>query len=233
MKSSSGSSNTCEGHCPRCNQNLNADIVASEWRKEQWDEDGYGKMEEINTYRILRCRGCETLYVQRTYWFSESQDPPHVTYWPPPPAPDWAHQLDDATLRNLLREVYGALNAGHRVLAAIGARTALDCAMVLNGAEEAFGLGEKIGQLRKAGIISEHERQMLSKLTDAGGAAAHRGWKPQPEDLTTLIDGMESFLRRTLELKNVVDTIDVPPKAQRPKKSKGNSEGRFTGGTKS
>ena len=155
-------------------------------------------MKEVNTYRILRCRGCETLYVQRAHWFSESQGPPHVTYWPPPPAPDWVHQLDDRTLRNLLREVYGAVNAGHRVLAAIGARTALDRAMVLNGAEETFGFIEKLKTLREKGIISETEKQMLGKLTDAGGAAAHRGWSPTPDELATLIDGIESFLHRTL-----------------------------------
>ena len=224
MNTVSGASNTCEGHCPRCNQNLNADIVASESRKKQWDEDEYGKMEEIDTYRILQCRGCETLYVQHRYWFSESQDPPHATHWPPPPAPDWVHQLDDVTLQDLLREVYGALNASHRVLAAIGARTALDRAMVLNGAEEASGFGTKIGQLREVGVISEHENQMLSKLTDAGNAAAHRGWKPQPEELTTLIDGMEDFLRRTLVLKSAVNAINVPPRVLRPKKSQGSSE---------
>lgn len=93
--------------------------------------------------------------------------------------------------------------------------------MVLNGAEAAFDFGKKIGQLRKAGIISEHENQMLSKLTDAGSAAAHRAWIPKPEELTALIDGMEAFLYRTLVLKGAVDAINPPPK---PKKSQGSSE---------
>ena len=180
-------------------------------------------MEEINTYRILRCRGCETLYVQRKYWFSEAEDRT-VTHWPPPPAPDWAQQLDDVTLRDLLREVYGALNAGHRVLAAIGARTALERAMVLNGAEKTSNFKEKRKELRDKGVIGEHEFKTLFTLVDAGSAAAHRGWKPKPEELTTLIDGMEDFLRRTLVLKSAVNAINVPPRVLRPKKSHGSSE---------
>ncbi len=220
MTSASDASNTCDGHCPRCNQNLNADIVASESRRESWNQPGLGSLSEIDTYRILRCRGCKTLYVQRMYWFSESQDPPHVTDWPSPPAPDWVGQLDDHTLRNLLHEVYGARNAGHRVLAAIGARAALDRAMVLNGAEGA-SFKEKFKALRETGIISETEKRMLGKLTDAGSAAAHRGWSPKREELTTLIDGMKSFLHRTLVLKSAVNAISHP---SRPKKTKGISD---------
>ena len=93
VKPASGGSNTCKGHCPQCDQNLNASIVASESRTEQWEADGLGRIEVVNTYRILQCRGCETLYVQRAYWISESQDPPRVTHWPSPPAPDWVRNL--------------------------------------------------------------------------------------------------------------------------------------------
>ena len=227
MKPESGASNTCEGHCPRCGPDRTADIVAS--HPERWfDEDAL--IGATVNFRILKCRGCETVYFQKESWpdeqfLSEHKiHGPHASYWPPPLAPDWVHQLDDGKLRNLLREVYGAVNAGHRVLAAIGARTALDRAMVLNGAEEAFGFGEKIEQLRVAGVISELEEQMLNKLTGAGSAAAHRVWKPTLEDLTTLIDGMEAFLHRTLVLTNAVDTINVPPKPPRPKKSQGSSK---------
>ena len=220
MKPASGGSNTCKGHCPQCDQELNASIVASESRTEQWEVDGLGRIEDFNTYRILQCRGCETLYVQRAYWISESQDPPRVTHWPPPPAPDWVRQLADGTLRNLLREVYGAVNSGYRVLAAIGARTALDRAMVLNGAEEAFTFDEKCKELRNNGVIGEHEFDTLFKLVDAGSAAAHRAWMPQAEELTTLIDGMESFLHRTLVLTSAVNAIDAPPKVPRPKRAR-------------
>ena len=112
------------------------------------------------------------------------------------------------------------MNSGHRVLAAIGARTALDRAMVKHGAEEAFTFEEKRKELRNNGVIGEHEFDTLFKLVDAGSAAAHRAWMPQAEELTTLIDGMESFLKRTLVLTSAVNAIDAPPKVPRPKRSR-------------
>ncbi len=220
MNPESGGSNTCKGHCPQCDQKLNASILASESRTEQWEVDGFGRIEEFNTYRILQCRGCETLYVQRAYWISESQGPPRVTHWPSPPSPDWVRKLADGPLRNLLREVYGAVNSGHRVLAAIGARTALDRAMVLNGAGEASTLEDKRKELRDKGVIGQHEFETLFKLVDAGSAAAHRAWVPQLEELTKLIEGMEAFLYRTLVLTSAVNSIDAPPKVPRPKRSR-------------
>ena len=152
---------------------------------------------------------------------------PHVSHWPPPvkrPKPEWTNKLDDGRLRNLLREVYGAVNAGHRVLAAIGTRTALDRAMELNGARVTFDFKGKRKELRDKGVIGKHEFETLFKLVDAGSAAAHRAWMPKPEELTTLIDGMESFLHRTLVLKSAVNAIKAPPRVPRPKKFRGSSE---------
>ena len=51
--------------------------------------------------------------------------------------PDWLGDLEDETLRQVLDEIYAALDGDQRVLAGIGARTVLDRAMVLNGADEA------------------------------------------------------------------------------------------------
>ena len=230
MKPASGASITCEGHCPRCGPDRIADIVA--YHQERWFDEDALVGATVNR-RILKCRGCESVYFQKESWPDEQFLGehkilgPHVTHWPPPvkrPKPEWVSQLVDATLLNLLREVYGALNAGHRILAAIGARTALDRAMVLNGAKEASYLKEKREELRDKGVIGKHEFETLIKLVDAGSAAAHRAWMPKPEELTTLIDGMESFLHRTLVLKSAVNAIDTPPRVPRPKKSRRSPE---------
>ena len=50
-------------------------------------------------------------------------------------------------LREVLQEVYGALNADYRILAAIGARTALDRTLVLFKAPEADGFAQKLNFL--------------------------------------------------------------------------------------
>lgn len=228
MKAASGASNTCDGHCPRCGPDRIADIVAS--HQERWFDDE-AIVGATTNFRILRCRGCETVYFQKESWPDEQFrgehkiHGPHVTHWPPPvkrSEPEWVSQLVDATLRNLLREVYGAVNAGHRVLATIGARTALDRAMVLNGAKEASSLKEKREELRDKGVIGKHEFETLFKLVDAGSAAAHRAWMPKSEELTTLIDGMEVFLFRTRVLKRAVDEINPPPRPKKPPDSSEN-----------
>lgn len=225
---------TAKGHCPRCGPDRRADVVAS--HEEPWENDE-AAIWAIDTYNILRCRGCESVYVQRQHVFSEDEDYqfnpetgeyetvlcPDVTYWPAPARrkrPDWLKRLEDSTLRDLLDEVYGALDADHRVLAAIGARTALDRVMVLKGATDAFGFAEKLDELKNAGLISQHEKDILIVLTDAGGAAAHRGWQPDAEKLSTIMDGTEAFIHRALVMSGAIAAIkeQVPKKPKRPKK---------------
>ena len=236
-KTDTDTNTTCKGHCPKCGADRVADIAGSKTYEENWVEDEFGPMWVTETYRILQCRGCERLYVQRELWFSEDGaeydiDPvtgkerqvykPRVTYWPLPEKrkkPDWMHQFDDGMLRGLLDEVYGALDADHRVLAAIGIRTVLDQTMVSEGANPASSFAEKLKELKKKGIIGESEKT-FEQLIAAGSAAAHRNWKPTPDQLSTLFDGMENYLHRVLVLKNTVDEIKVPSKPERPKKGK-------------
>src|SRR3546814_1940208 len=88
-------------------------------------------------------RGGEKVYVRHTHVLSEDEDyernpatgewepslRPKVTYWPAPARrkrPDWLNRIPDEILRNLLDEVYEALDADSPLLAAFGARTAID-----------------------------------------------------------------------------------------------------------
>jgi hypothetical protein len=225
-----------KGLCPRCGPNRRADVMAS--HEEHWEDDS-SLVWASDTYNILRCRGCGSVYVQHQHVFSEDWDiesnpatgddemiyVPKVTYWPAPARrerPDWLEKLDDSTLRNLLDEVYGALDADHRVLAVIGARTALDRAMVLKGATEAFGFASKLDELKVAGVISQHEKDILVVLTDAGSAAAHRGWRPETKTLSTIMDGTEAFIHRALVMSGAVAAIkeQVPGRPKRATKSK-------------
>ena len=238
-KSSKSTPSIRKGHCPECGPDRNADIVASHEDRKEYEG---GDIWIINDYRILRCRGCGRVYFQDEYIFSEEtnyeydpatgtmQPKTHVTHWPSPTKrqrPEWLYKLDDPDLRHVLNEVYKAFDADLHVLAAIGARTALDRAFVLQGAQEASWFYEKLNDLVKKGIINDNEKSLLETLTDAGSAAAHRGWKPEPEQLTTLIDAMETFLKRVFVTETEVKTIkeDIPPRPKRQKKPKPQSGG--------
>ena len=207
---SSARATTRKGHCPKCADERVSDVVAL--HEAPWEDREQGIWGEQN-YFVLRCRGCETVYFQREELFSEDLelgvDPqtgeyderlrPSISHWPlpvPRPKPEWLWKIGDAELRNVLEEAYAAANADLRVLATIGTRTALDRAFVVNGAVETDPFVQKITALQQTGIISQEEEELLNTCTDAGSAAAHRSWRPTPEMLTALLDGVEAFLYR-------------------------------------
>jgi hypothetical protein len=63
---------------------------------------------------------------------------------------------------------------------------------------------------------------VLSILTDAGSAAAHRGWRPKPHELDTMILIVESFLHRTFVIGDAAKQLkaSIPAKPKRRPKSK-------------
>ena len=224
--SSDSTPNTRKGHCPQCGPDRYADIVAK--HEERYDSD---EMCASDSYYILRCRGCQAVYVLKEYESWENIIYEHdletgqifpkpetrVTYWPSlakRKRPEWLYKLDDPDLRHVLNEVYEAFDADLHVLAAIGTRTALDRAFVLKGAQESSGFFQKLEQLEELKIISNDERELLSTLTDAGSAAAHRGWKLAPKQLMTLLNGMETFLYRVFVVGIEVNAIKehIPPR---------------------
>lgn len=215
-----------KGHCPDCGPERSSDVVAShcdDWAHETipiWTRD---------IYMILKCRGCGATYLKHAHYFSEDEeydtDPetgefqshidPTITYWPTPSRrarPNWFDELKDRALKQLLGEVYLALDADQRVLAAIGIRTALDRAMVLLGADESDNFARKLNALQEKELISISDKEILLVLTDAGGAAAHRAWRPEVSELNLILDGAESFLHRTLVYRTSITAMQVPPR---------------------
>src|SRR5690606_4361918 len=66
----------------------------------------------------------------------------------------------------------------------------------LAGADAGAGFEEKLRFLRQERIIGDSEHDILQVMTDAGSAAAHRGWRPAPEQLETILDSAEAILHR-------------------------------------
>lgn len=144
------------------------------------------------------------------------------TYWPPPAArkrPAWLDRVQerDTKLTELLHEVYSAFDGDLRVLAAVGVRTAFDRATELLGVDPAISFGEKLRRLVDDGRISRDERKILAILVDAGGAAAHRSWRPRRDQLDTMLDAIESFLHRAFIVNQGIGKLEVsvPTKQKR------------------
>jgi len=229
-----------KGHCPTCGPARFADVVA---RHKDRDDDEENGIWFIESYKVLKCRGCGTSYFQKTTIFSEGIDhrenpytgerepyiPETVSYWPSPTKrspPDWLGVVAsvDTDLGNLMNDVYGAFDADLRVPAAIALRTAFDRSSELLGVDPAMGFAEKLNDLLSHGKISGDEMTVLTTLTDAGNAAAHRAWRPSPSELDTMASIIESFLHRTFVLGDAERKLQagIPPKPKRqPKPKKG------------
>lgn len=222
-----------KGHCPNCGGDRNAHVRCEHVVD---SPDPGGGTAASDTAIILECCGCGRVYFRRDVWFSEwetiGQDPitgePRLeggvdtSYWPAPMArkrPDWLDKIevDDHVLSNLLSEMYAALDNDLRVVSAIAARTVFDRVSELLGIDPSITFQKKLDRLGADGKISIDEKHTLEVLVDAGNAAAHRGWRPKPEELSTMIDVVESFLQRSFIVGDQIEKLKaaVPPKPRR------------------
>jgi hypothetical protein len=226
------SSKVIKAHCPDCGGVRNA-YVRGEHSTEGSDDDGVTSWSD--TGMILECCGCSRVFFRRDFWFSEwdTEDEHPVTgepqtrrgvettYWPAPATrkpPKWVDDIGraDQDLGKLLSEMYVALNGDIRVLAAIGARTVFDRSSEILGVDPGLKFAQKLEELFNRGSVSKEEQDTLRVLVDAGSAAAHRGWRPKPEELNTMMDVVETFLHRSFILGDGIRKLKaaIPGKPQ-------------------
>ncbi|MBV9036295.1 MAG: DUF4145 domain-containing protein [Acidobacteriaceae bacterium] len=184
---------------------------------------------------ILECCGCETLSFRQTEWLSEwdefivNEDTGEeelrrgtLTYVYPPALarrlPSWIDELKDDVLKKVVAEVYSNLHEDNLITAAIGARILIDRVMTLL-VGDVGGFDEKLKEMVKQNVISATEKTLLEAVTDAGNAAAHRGYSPKSQHLHTIMDTIENLLHRMFVLSNAAAVVRtaVPPRPRRVK----------------
>ncbi|SMR70726.1 protein of unknown function [Aliiroseovarius halocynthiae] len=198
--------------CPNCGGPRKVDT-----RYEQLDywEEGHAAISGHEEYYVFQCRGCETVFFAQSSSCSEdyfhAYDPDtgdeeliwnyRSQFWPQvedSTPPSWAGfelRRADETLADLLDGIYNCTRNDMPIFAAIGCRTALDRVSELLGVDPSLGFSEKLEALRRNGYISGKQKGMLQILIDAGSAAAHRGWKPERQELSTMIEILEALIR--------------------------------------
>lgn len=173
---------------------------------------------------IVECCGCENLAFVRLITCSEDIEYflnpntneydqearwdeviyPPVTYRP---LPSWFEDLPDPTLRDISDEIYKSLQTGSHYLATFGSRTLIDRLIVLTvGDKGNFDKG--LAALQEEGKISQHERNTLEPVVQAGHAAAHRGWAPTKEQLGIILDTVEGLIHRLLVLPKMAEELE-------------------------
>jgi hypothetical protein len=218
-----------KAHCPKCGPDRNCVSIASETAS--WDDEELGIWGE-KTLSILKCLGCEEIFIQRIDLASDDIEEleggkqrlvPRVSYWPATSKreqPSWVHEIDlNQELVAVLREVYAALDSDLHRLAAIGVRTAFDLASGLLQIESNLRFSEKTQKLVDGGFISPDEKEMLDILINAGNAAAHRAWRPSLDHLNFMMELIEVFIKRAFVSKNTATQLEknIPPRKTQPK----------------
>ena len=207
--------------CRECHRETSQKVIklhrvgGSEYVDEQ-----IGEISWANVYEMLECRGCGTVTLRDTYWFSEDPEE-QVTYYPPSVSrvmPQWRSQLKSWTLRELMDEIYSALGADRRRLATMGARTLVDMVLV-DKVGDLGTFGQKLAGLEKAGFIARQGREYLEAALDAGNAAAHRGHKPSSAQLNHVMDIVENVLESVYVLEDAAAELKrtTPPKPSKAK----------------
>lgn len=217
--------------CPKCEGERKANVVG-EYSK-RWEHDEL-VLFSINTYRILECCGCETIFIQHEFVFSEDEEiienpitgefeshiTPRVNYWPQVSArkrPDWTVKLEDEVIQRLFDEVYKAIDHSLGTIAAMGIRAIVDRLTEIKGANPGDTFAKKISELQKSGSISKNQEEILVTMTDAGSAASHRGWKPSKIELDQILDATENLVHGILFVARDAKSLKgvIPPRPSR------------------
>jgi hypothetical protein len=95
-------------------------------------------------------------------------------------------------------------------------RVVFDRASELIGINSDKSFAKKLDQLHQEGRIGADDKEYLEVLTDAGSAAAHRGWEPDVEQLRVLTSIMEHFVSRFILKDEAVRLRGaIPPRQKR------------------
>jgi hypothetical protein len=214
-------SNIRKIHCNECRRKTDHRLLKTakgDTGSESYDEE-YDVWWET-TFEALQCCGCLEMVVRRTYIFSEWDDA-DVRYFPPRVSrhpPKWVHDLP-LDLKQVLEEVYRALDANNRLLPMMGARTLVDMVMV-EKVGDVGGFAQKLSELEKAGFVSSKNREVLEAALDAGSAAAHRGFAAKTDEVNIVMDIVENLLQAVYVLQDAAQKLkqSTPPRPARKTK---------------
>lgn len=225
---------TVQAHCPNCDGERNCDLHARVPKAWDWSDRHGNSMNGADDHSLLECRGCGTVFYEKASWNSENMDywydsdgktcgEPVVekTVYPKPDSrrkPEWFYGIakKDSQLANILSEMYVAYDNQSYILTAVGLRTALDRSTEILGIDAAITFDEKLSELKNGGWIGDTEKEVLGVVTDAGNAAAHRGWEPTTKEVDQLLSAMEVFLQRAFIVGKEALKIaqKIPPQAE-------------------
>ena len=237
MSDKNKKSKRVKAFCPTCDGETNCDVHGHIYVPWYWEDTKGHSMGGGIDHSLLQCRGCEAVFYLHDSWNDEDWNYGYdgngdefreaartkVTY-PKPESknkPVWLDSMEkiDGQLHSILSEMYIAYDNNAFILTAVGLRTALDRGTEVLGIDPAMSFVEKLNELETGGWIGATEHDILQVITDAGNAAAHRGWSPNSHEIAQLLYAMEVFLQRAFivgkKALSVKNSIPSKPKRKR------------------
>ncbi len=191
---------------------------------EQIDEDF--SIEWGVTWRVIQCRGCESVSMKRAAWNSEATDEHgrpeiEVTYFPPRifrDFPAWLRNDIFAApcpdeVEELMKELYIALQNDCNAASTMLMRAIFEHTMIDKAGDHGT-FTRNLSKFEELGFIGKKHAEVVASMLEAGHASIHRAFIPKKSDIVTLVDILEGVLEvvyvqvpKAAELKN-----RIPPK---------------------
>ncbi|PTR33030.1 uncharacterized protein DUF4145 [Luteibacter sp. OK325] len=211
-------------HCNKCGGETRHSVLhkyASEF------EDPETRLREAHNYKMLACRGCESVSLKHSVRYQEEFDgetryyPPHV--YRKPPAWLWrvrdGHGKDGKYVNTLLVQIYEALAVDAFAVAAMGVRALLEYLMVSKVGDQG-SFQKNLKAFHEEGHVTARERERLEKTLDVGSAAIHRAYLPEHADAMVLLDIAEhaivSMYLHDEAVNNVAQKVPVRQARKKP-----------------
>jgi hypothetical protein len=207
--------------CNDCGRKTDHEVLKTHGKSGYDEESGTGwKI----IYRMIECRGCHFISLERSFKTEEDPDGENE-YFPPPISrrkPSWIGELAmnvpiELDLPDLLDEIYSTLHANNRRLATMGARALLDI-VITDKVTDVGRFDQKLDALEKE-FITKKQREFLEAALDAGNAATHRGHCPTAKQLDQVMDIVENVLQQIYVLPNAAKELKMatPPRKKATK----------------
>jgi len=200
--------NVEKAHCNVCLGETNHRVLHKEATK--WSEQvdfGQYSISGSDTYEMLKCMGCDAVVLRHTRWWSEEPEPT-VIYYPATiqrQEPRWIDQLlgggpfgiprkKEEYRRNLLREIYIALNNASPAIAVMGIRGLLEHVMI-DKVSDNGSFTNNLKEFERQGHVGSRQFKTLKEVLEIGHAAIHRSYAPDEQAVDFALDFTENLLQ--------------------------------------
>lgn len=195
-----------KARCNVCHTDTNHDVLFKKTATgtEQIDDDlavDWGV-----TWRVIQCRGCDSVSMKRDEWNSEATDEQNrpeleTTYFPPRifrKLPSWLrNDISTPTcpdeVESLLRELYVSIQNNCHAASTMLMRAIFEHTMIDKVGDNG-SFGRNLARFREDGYIGAKQATVVSSMLEVGHATIHRAYIPESDDIVALVDILEGVL---------------------------------------